>query len=270
MNKEIKNYLLGLKEQKDKSFMSDWVNAHHMLADRGVLFDDINDDMVLELILSNPINYNQYSNRHKQYINEIWNVPMCTHKDLFTNKKFKYEDLVPIVLASKKNPTSIEPYRYIYVEGVMEVLGKMYNGSTINKKIKALVDNSNGTITKEVVNGKLVYKIYHSIEDKYYTTVPSDMLDFVSKVGNTGLIKLYLLLTYELKNGSKQLSMQYMCDRINIKSRTTMDSLIKSLVLQGYITREKKPLYVNTERPTQEYEYTLVDRDEWLEKVKKA
>ena len=270
MNKEIKNYLLGLKEQKDKSFMSDWVNAHHMLADRGVLFDEVNDDMVLDLILSNPMNYNQYADRYKQYTNDVWNVPLCTHKDLLTNKKFKYEDLVPLVLASKKNPSSIEPYRYIYVDDVKEVLGKMYNGSTINKKIKALIDNSKGTITKEVVNNNLVYKIYHSIEDKYYTAIPSDMLDFLSKVGSTGLIKLYLLLTYELKNGSKQLSMQYMCDRINIKSRTTMDALLKSLVLQGYITREKKPLYVNTERPTQEYEYTLVDRDTWLTIVKKA
>lgn len=270
MNTALKNYLLGLKSQKDKSFMSDWINAHHMLADRGVLFDEITDDVVLDLILSNTVNYNQYADRYKQHINEVWNVPLCTHKDLLTNKKFKYEDLVPLVLESKKNPSSIEPYRYIYVEDVMEVLGRMYTGSTINKKIKALIDNSNGTITKEVVNGNLVYKIYHSIEDKYYTTVPSDMLDFLSKVGSTGLIKLYLLLRYELKNGSKQISMQYMCDRINIRSRTTMDALLKSLVLQGYITRELKTLYVNTERPTQEYEYTLVDRDTWLTIVKNA
>lgn len=139
---------------------------------------------------------------------------------------------------------------------------------------------------KETDNG-IVYKIKYANKDgREFVTVNSKMLSHLVKVGNSNVIKVYLLMCYHLRNGRKQMTKEFMAKEIGLSTKggkatsETITSILESLALQGYIKiYEKKSKFASkkdnidkeaNERKAVIYEYELCTREEWGEIIASA
>ena len=235
---------------------------------------------------------------------EGWNCPMNT--EYIKDKKMDYETLGLITLYSNYKGEVVchneglsiseaEYHRYIYEKGNNSINSNMKNMEKISKNkrrnikrnIKKLTECNNRVV--EVcsdINGNIYYKInpYANSNEGMgkFVVINNKMLEYLIHTGNSNMIKTYCMikiLLWDDKNKcyiKRQLTRDFLLKQIGLstsgKNLTMMGDILKSLVANGYIKRDRF-IYqqtVNGEIITKDtYIYEIVSDDEWFKIYKK-
>ena len=235
---------------------------------------------------------------------EGWNCPMNT--EYIKDKKMDYETLGLITLYSNyKSETvceeeglsisDVEYHRYIYEKGSNSINSNMKNMEKISKNkrrnikrnIKKLTECNNRVV--EVcsdINGNIYYKINPYANNNEgmgkFVVINNKMLEYLIHTGNSNMIKTYCMikiLLWDDKNKcyiERQLTREFLLKQIGLsesgKNITMMGNILKSLVANGYIKRDRF-IYqqtINGEIITKDtYIYEIVSDDEWFKIYKK-
>ena len=202
---------------------------------------------------------------------EGWNCPMNT--EYIKDKKMDYETLGLITLYSNyKSETvceeeglsisDVEYHRYIYEKGSNSINSNMKNMEKLSKNkrrnikrnIKKLTECNNKVV--EVcsdINGNIYYKInpYANSNEGMgkFVVINNKMLEYLIHTGNSNMIKTYCMikvLLWDDKNKryvKRQLTREFLLKQIGLsesgKNITMMGDILKSLVANGFVKREK-------------------------------
>ena len=235
---------------------------------------------------------------------EGWNCPMNT--EYIKDKKMDYETLGLITLYSNyKSETvceeeglsisDVEYHRYIYEKGSNSINSNMKNMEKISKNkrrnikrnIKKLTECNNRVV--EVcsdINGNIYYKInpYANSDEGMgkFVVINNKMLEYLIHTGNSNMIKTYCMikvLLWDDKNKcyvKRQLTREFLLKQIGLsesgKNITMMGDILKSLVANGFVKREKVTHVkkINGENIVKtNYIYELTTDDEWFKYYKK-
>ena len=282
---------------------------HKIIID-GIEYDtrNVSDLQYLESIGYFDKNKKEDKSESKTTINinekEGWNCPMNT--EYIKDKKMDYETLGLITLYSNyKSETvceeeglsisDVEYHRYIYEKGSNSINSNMKNMEKISKNkrrnikrnIKKLTECNNRVV--EVcsdINGNIYYKINPYANNNEgmgkFVVINNKMLEYLIHTGNSNMIKTYCMikvLLWDDKNKcyiKRQLTRDFLLKQIGLstsgKNLTMMGDILKSLVANGYIKRDRF-IYqqtVNGEIITKDtYIYEMVSDDEWFKNYKK-
>ena len=221
------------------------------------------------------------------------------------DKKMDYETLGLITLYSnykgevvcdeKGLPISeVEYHRYIYEKGSNSINSNMKNMErlsqnkrrNIKRNIKKLTECNNRVV--EVCaneNGDIYYKINPYAKDGdgtgNFAIINSKMLEYLIHTGNSNMIKTYCVLQWLLRDKKgklikRQITRDFLLKQIGLstsgKNITIMGDILKSLVANGFIKREKicNVTEIRGEKIVKtNYIYELTTDEEWLAKYKK-
>lgn len=248
---------------------------------------------------------------------DIWDVPIPSNKDILTNKNVDMIHLGAVLLDSNYGGSNNMNSRYIYKaklwnnklevtneDGTTEVID-LYEGkdklpviahklgmslATFRRRLKALLDTKLGLFEVGInADGEVFYKINYAKDNKYYVTIPSDVLEYLITVCNSNMIKFYILFKYNLtkvikddkgnfvrtENIRKQMTYDYLLENIGYSAklnRKKVAIMIDGLISLGLIkhyeidtpiqTIDKKTNKIKT-LTVKGYEYELVDYDVW-------
>ena len=235
---------------------------------------------------------------------EGWNCPMNT--EYIKDKKMDYEALGLITLYSNYKGEAVcdengygyeevEYHRYIYEKGSNSINSNMKNMEKISKNkrrnikrnIKKLTECNNRVV--EVcsdINGNIYYKInpYANSNEGMgkFVVINNKMLEYLIHTGNSNMIKTYCMIKILLWNDEnkcyikRQLTREFLLKQIGLsesgKNITMMGNILKSLVANGFIKREKitHVKEINGESIVKtNYIYELTTDDEWFKYYKK-
>lgn len=235
---------------------------------------------------------------------EGWNCPMNT--EYITDKKMDYEALGLITLYSNYKGevvcdekglsiSEVEYHRYIYEKGSNSINSNMKNMEKISKNkrrnikrnIKKLTECNNRVV--EVcsdIKGNIYYKInpYANSNEGMgkFVVINNKMLEYLIHTGNSNMIKTYCMIKILLWNDEnkcyikRQLTREFLLKQIGLsesgKNITMMGNILKSLVANGFIKREKVTHVkeINGESIVKtNYIYELTTDDEWFKYYKK-
>ena len=282
---------------------------HKIIID-GIEYDtrNVSDLQYLESIGYFDKNKKEDKAENKTTINinqkEGWNCPMNT--EYIKDKKMDYETLGLITLYSNYKGevvcdneglsiSEVEYHRYIYEKGSNSINSNMKNMEKISKNkrrnikrnIKKLTECNNKVV--EVcsdINGNIYYKInpYANSNEGMgkFVVINNKMLEYLIHTGNSNMIKTYCMikiLLWDDKNKcyvKRQLTREFLLKQIGLsesgKNITMMGNILKSLVANGFIKREKitHVKEINGESIVKtNYIYELTTDDEWFKYYKK-
>lgn len=282
---------------------------HKIIID-GIEYDtrNVSDLQYLESIGYFDKNKKEDKAENKTTINinqkEGWNCPMNT--EYIKDKKMDYETLGLITLYSNYKGevvceeeglsiSDVEYHRYIYEKGSNSINSNMKNMEKISKNkrrnikrnIKKLTECNNRVV--EVcsdINGNIYYKInpYANSNEGMgkFVVINNKMLEYLIHTGNSNMIKTYCMikiLLWDDKNKcyvKRQLTREFLLKQIGLsesgKNITMMGNILKSLVANGFIKREKitHVKEINGESIVKtNYIYELTTDDEWFKYYKK-
>ncbi|MGL5714640.1 MAG: hypothetical protein ACRCXT_01755 [Paraclostridium sp.] len=237
-------------------------------------------------------------------------LPMPSHKKIMSSN-LDYQFLGRIMLDSKFGGryTTMNNLnqRFIYKDKVYELsdIDKLpqvakdlkISLSTFKRRIRALLNTDLGLVeVGKNSEGKVFYKIRYATDNKYYVTIHNDMLKRLVTSTNSNMIKIYILMRYNLtkpiyngigeiidyKHFRKRMTYDYILEQIGYEktlNRSKLKDMLEDLSLLGYIRIyaietpiRKIDKHTNLEvvETVKGYEYELATLDEWLEHTKKS
>lgn len=212
--------------------------------------------------------------------NKEYNVPMNSSKENMKNRNCDYKTLAIMSLYSKFTPIEKqiedgvdEQYIYLYRNTILESkdeieeISKWKIKTVLNNMRKITMLNSN-LITSMVYEDCGYEETYYMIdysdeEGKEYVTIEKNILKILINIGNSDLIKIYILIKYLSRENARKISREYLAQEIGIEnpSKSVLDRISKitsSLAKAGLI--EKK--YISEGCKTQIY-YRIIPLNEF-------
>ena len=212
--------------------------------------------------------------------NKEYNVPMNSSKENMKNRNCDYKTLAIMSLYSKFTPIEKqiedgvdEQYIYLYRNKILESkdeieeISKWKIKTVLNNMRKITMLNSN-LITSMVYEDCGYEETYYMIdysdeEGKEYVTIEKNILKILINIGNSDLIKIYILIKYLSRENARKISREYIDQEIGIEnpSKSVLDRISKitsSLAKAGLI--EKK--YISEGCKTQIY-YRIIPLNEF-------
>ena len=212
--------------------------------------------------------------------NKEYNVPMNSSKKNMKNRNCDYKTLAIMSLYSKFTPIEKqiedgvdEQYIYLYRNTILESkdeieeISKWKIKTVLNNMRKITMINSN-LITSMVYEDCGYEETYYMIdysdeEGKEYVTIEKNILKILINIGNSDLIKIYILIKYLSRENARKISREYLAQEIGIEnpSKSVLDRISKitsSLAKAGLI--EKK--YISEGCKTQIY-YRIIPLNEF-------
>ena len=212
--------------------------------------------------------------------NKEYNVPMNSSKENMKNRNCDYKTLAIMSLYSKFTPIEKqvkdgvdEQYIYLYRNTILESkdeieeISKWKIKTVLNNMRKITMINSN-LITSMVYEDCGYEETYYMIdysdeEGKEYVTIEKNILKILINIGNSDLIKIYILIKYLSRENARKISREYLAQEIGIEnpSKSVLDRISKitsSLAKAGLI--EKK--YISEGCKTQIY-YRIIPLNEF-------
>ena len=212
--------------------------------------------------------------------NKEYNVPMNSSKKNMKNRNCDYKTLAIMSLYSKFTPIEKqiedgvdEQYIYLYRNTILESkdeieeISKWKIKTVLNNMRKITMINSN-LITSMVYEDCGYEETYYMIdysdeEGKEYVTIEKNILKILINIGNSDLIKIYILIKYLSRENVRKISREYLAQEIGIEnpSKSVLDRISKitsSLAKAGLI--EKK--YISEGCKTQIY-YRIIPLNEF-------
>lgn len=258
----------------------------------GLPMDDIDTEREKEIIRAEAkadkeafrVRFEQYmeENTPKKGVitKEFWDVPMPSHNGYLNNKDVNLNVYGGLMLQSNYGGIyNTEAQRYIYKNKLNnEELANMCNISestvkrAFNKLKKAKIEDKEPLITTENTPNGIVYKLNYAVDDKYYVTIPNDILQYLIKTSNNTMIKLYIFFKVQLANGSKKMQREFIANAIGYSTKNLKDIslMTNDLVAKGLITKtEERVVFYDEVRdreiPKTIITYGLTTDEEWRE-----
>lgn len=218
---------------------------------------------------------------------EVWNVPIPSHNDYINNKDVDYSVYSGLSLISNYGgkANNMETQRYIYKNALdFKEVADVCNVSestvkrALNKLKKVKIDGNFVTLisTENTPNG-VVYKLNYGVDDKYYVTIPNNILQYLIDTSNSNMIKLYVFFKVQLAKGSKEMQREFIADALGFKrdSKIMLDkisNMTTDLVAKGLITKsERIEVFYdeknNREIPKKLIRYELTTYEQWVEHI---
>lgn len=249
----------------------------------GLPMDDIDIEREKDLIRAeakaeaeaNRIRFEQFmeENTPKKGVitKEFWDVPMPSHNDYLKNKDAELSTYGGLMLQSNYGGIyNTEAQRYIYKNKVNnKELIDMCNisESTLKRHLaklkKVKIEDKEPLITTENTPNGVVYKLNYAVDEKYYVTIPNDILQYLIKTSNSNMIKLYIFFKVQLANGSKEMQREFIANSIgyNGSSKKALDGLsmmTNDLVAKGLLTKTERVEFFYDEATDREVPKTLI------------
>lgn len=213
--------------------------------------------------------------------NSSWSVPIPSHNDYISNKDVDYNIYSGLMLMSNydSNNNKLDNTRYIYKNkfnnkelAIMCKVSESTIKRNMNKLRKAIIGDVAPLVTTENTPNGIVYKLNYSIDDRYYVTIPNDMLRYLINTSNSHMIKLYVFFKVQLANGSKQIQRDYISSSLGYKickqNNDVISDMTKGLVAHGLIRKSERLEFFYDEVkdrqvPKTLVTYELVPDEEW-------
>ena len=203
--------------------------------------------------------------------------PISSKKEYMQDKKIDYKSLSVVTLYSKMKPKEIlyelgedELFRYTYQNKLKENKVEIEEFSnlkiatiikTINKLSK--LDNNLINLYKTDLNEVVYYINYCTLDENQYVLIEEEILKKLISIGNTSLIKTYILLKYLCKNSYKRISRKFIASNIGLSTtKSSLDiitDITNTLVDNNLIFKK----YINTTINKSYIEYKVNSYDEW-------
>lgn len=210
-----------------------------------------------------------------------YKVPMPTHPKVMNDNNVDYR-MLGIVTANSKNKEG-EAHNNIMKNDIdFEKIAKDFGLAvgTVRKIFNKLKKAESNVLEAVNTSEGVAYKINYQTDGKYYTTVNHNILRVLSNTTNDKVIKCYLVLCYELKNGSKQITKQWLAEKIGYsingnnydKAMTDILAVLGSLKLIN-MTLEPHTVYNKTigrEVETHIYRFSLNSYEEFKTNYEKT
>lgn len=184
---------------------------------------------------------------------EVWDVPIPSHNNYLRDKNADYTVYSGISLVSNFGGMyNMETQRYIYKNKLdFKEMAEVCNISestvkrSFNKLKNVKIEGYDPLIATENTPNGVVYKLNYGVDDKYYVTIPNDILQYLIKTSNSNMIKLYVFLKVQLKDGSKQMQREFIADHLgfNSKSSKALDNVSEmttDLVAKGLLIKTER------------------------------
>lgn len=205
-------------------------------------------------------------------ITKVWDVPIPSHNDHLNNKDVDYAIYGGLTLFSNYGGIyNTEAQRYIYknkINDEKEILLDMCNTSestlkrNLNKLKKIKIKDNLPLVSTENTPNGVVYKLNYAVEDKYYVTIPSDILNYLIKTSNSNMIRLYVFFKVQLANGSKEMQRDYINSYLGYKvgkgNNDALTLMTNDLVAKGLLTKTERVEFFYDEEKGREIPKTLV------------
>ncbi len=202
---------------------------------------------------------------------EFWDVPMPSHNEYLKNKDVDFNVYGGLMLESNYGGIyNTESQRYIYKNKLdNKEIANMCNISestvkrAFNKLKKVKIEDKEPLITTENTPNGIVYKLNYAVDDKYYVTIPNDILQYLIDTTNNNMIKLYVFFKVQLANGSKQMQREFIANAIGLngsskKALDVISNMTNSLVANGLITKTERVEFFYDETKDREVPKTLI------------
>lgn len=214
-----------------------------------------------------------YDNTPKKGVikKEFWDVPMPSHNDYLNNKDVDLSIYGGIMLESNYGGIyNTEAQRYLYKNKLdNKEIANMCNVSestvkrAFNKLKKAKIGDSEPLITTENTPNGIVYKLNYAVDDRYYVTIPNDILQYLIDTSNNNMIKLYVFFKVQLAKGSKQMQREFIANGIGLngsskKALDGLSNLTNDLVAKGLIVKSERVEFFYDEIKGREVPKTLI------------
>lgn len=203
--------------------------------------------------------------------------PISSKKEYMQDKKIDYKALSIATLYSKMKPKEIlyelgedELFRYTYQNKLKE--NKVEIEELSNLKIATMIKTINklSKLDNNLINscktdlGEIVYYInYFTLDENQYVLIEEDILKILISIGNTSLIKTYVLLKYLCKNGYKKISRKFIASNIGLSTtKSSLDiitDITNTLVDNNLICKK----YINITSNNINIEYKVNSYEEW-------
>lgn len=203
--------------------------------------------------------------------------PVSSKKEYMQDKKIDYKALSIATLYSKMKPKEIlyelgedELFRYTYQNKLKENKVEIEEFSnlkipTIIKTINKLSNLDNNLINsyKTDLNEVVYYINYCTLDENQYVLIEEEILKKLISIGNTSLIKTYILLKYLCKNSYKRISRKFIASNIGLSAtKSSLDIITditntlvdNNLISKKYINMTSNKIYI---------EYKVNSYEEW-------
>lgn len=218
---------------------------------------------------------------------QIVKLPINSSKQNMQNKKCDYKTLAIMTLYSYMTPNEItleqgyeELYRFAYrnkIEKDMDEIEELSNNKrdTIIRNIKKLTKLNSGLITAVNSPKGIIYYInYRGEKGGDFVTIEEDILRLLVNTTNSSVIKVYILLKYLCRKGSREIHRAYIAEQIGLSTNRNSLNRISDMtyVLEQIGLIKKKVKYKTiilengNEHFTQATEYELCTYEEYKQK----
>lgn len=201
---------------------------------------------------------------------EFWDVPMPSHNEYLKNKDAELSTYGGLMLQSNYGGIyNTESQRYLYKNKLNnKELMDMCNisESTLKRHLaklrKVKIGDKEPLITTENTPNGVVYKLNYAIDDKYYVTIPNDILQYLIKTSNNSMIKLYIFFKVQLANGSKEMQRDFICSSLGYKvgkgNNDVISMMTNDLVAKGLLTKTERIEFFYDEATDRDIPKTLI------------
>ena len=209
-----------------------------------------------------------------------YDVPINSSKENMKDRKCDYKTLA--IMSLYANFTSLEEqyekgldeqYIYLYRNKIIKFTNEIekiskWKINTVLKNMRKITMLNSNLITSIIYEDYGYEETYYMInysneEGKEYVTIEKDILKKLINIGNSDLIKIYILIKYLSRENVRKISREYLAQEIGIEnpSKSVLDRISKitsSLAKAGLI--EKK--YISEGCKTQIY-YRIIPLNEF-------
>lgn len=203
--------------------------------------------------------------------------PISSKKEYMQDKKVDYRTLSILTLYSHMKPKEIlyelgqdELFRFTYQNKLKE--NKIEIEKLSNIKIETIIKNINklSKMNNNLINSckvdfeKVVYYMnYCTLDENQYILIEKDILKKLINIGNSSVIKTYVLLKYLCNDKYEKISRKFIANNIGLSStKSSLDiitNIINILVDNNLICKE----YINISSNKCYIKYKVNSYEEW-------